>query len=91
MRFERYFEEWSIVCEAGGRIVRRAKLANADRVVVMAKQGDGIRTPADRKALDAALLAGRGEVTLHLTVSQFARLNDRTHGPRRRRHEDNMM
>jgi hypothetical protein len=91
MRFERYFEECSVIFEAGDRIVRKVKLATAERGVEMARQGDGIRTPGDRRALNAAILTGRGEMTLHLTVSQFARLKEPTHRPRRRRHEDNTM
>jgi hypothetical protein len=84
MKFETLFSEWSVICEADGRIIRRLTLANADRVVEMAKQGGGLRSPADRKTLDTALLARRGMVTLRLTESQFARLKDKTHRPRKR-------
>jgi hypothetical protein len=91
MRFETLFQEWSIICEAYGRIVRRITLANSDRVIEMAKQGDGLRTPADRRALNAALAEGRGSITLHLTEEQFTRLKDRTHRPRRKQTPDNKM
>ena len=74
MRFEVMFDVWYVTVLRDGRTVRELKLGDASRVEEMARRGGGLRTLADKQAMESALRAGRGGCDLMLTDEQWRKL-----------------